>query len=116
MLFLRVFSNWCLNNELIFLTLKRLTFVLNHSTKQLFIMNSSEMLFVVWDLKRLWMKWMRRKRLESDWMDERDREAKAGDCQLYWGWPYVYLTFLKGTSVDERKNENILDRVRLVVS
>ena len=28
----------------------------------------------------------------------------------------VYLPFLKGTSVDERKNENILDRVRLVVS
>ena len=54
------------------------------------------------------MKWMRRKRLESDWMDERDRELKA----LL---PCVYLPFLKGTSVDERKNENILDRVTLVV-
>ena len=42
------------------------------------------------------MKWMIRKRLESDWMDERDRESKA---QL----PYVYLPFLKGTSVDERE-------------
>ena len=41
-------------------------------------MNSSEMLFVVWDLKKLWMKWMRRKRLESDWMDERDKELNAG--------------------------------------
>ena len=59
-------------------------------------MNSSEMLFVVWDLKRLWMKWMRRKRLESDWMDERDREAKAGVHPS----PCVYLPFLKGTSVD----------------
>ena len=42
------------------------------------------------------MKWMRRKRLESDWMDEQDREAKA---QI----PHVYLPFLKGTSVDERE-------------
>ena len=46
------------------------------------------------------MKWMRRKRLESDWMDERDREAKA---QL----PCVYLPFLKGTSVDERERMRI---------
>ena len=44
------------------------------------------------------MKWMRRKRLESDWMDEQDRELKA----LL---PCVYLPFLKGTSVDERKRE-----------
>ena len=53
------------------------------------------------------MKWMIRKRLESDWMDERDREAKAGDCQLYWGCPCVYLPFLKGTSVDERERMRI---------
>ena len=42
------------------------------------IISLNEMLFVVWDLMRLWMKWMIRKRLESDWMDKRDREAKAG--------------------------------------
>ena len=48
------------------------------------------------------MKWMIRKRLESDWMDERDREAKAGDCQSSF-WPCVYLPFLKGISVDERE-------------
>ena len=42
------------------------------------IISLNEMLFVVWDLMRLWMKWMIRKRLESDWMDERDRESKAG--------------------------------------
>ena len=46
------------------------------------------------------MKWMIRKRLESDWMDERDREAKAGSYPSFW--PCVYLPFLKGTSVDER--------------
>ena len=45
------------------------------------------------------MKWMIRKRLESDWMDERDREAKADHP------PCVYLPFLKGTSVDERELE-----------
>ena len=45
------------------------------------------------------MKWMIRKRLESDWMDERDREAKAGAySSSSWGWPGVYLPFLKGTS------------------
>ena len=44
------------------------------------------------------MKWMIRKRLESDWMDERDREAKARDHPSC-----VYLPFLKGTSVDERE-------------
>ena len=46
------------------------------------------------------MKWMIRKRLESDWMDERDREAKA---QI----PRVYLPFLKGTSVNERERMRI---------
>ena len=61
------------------------------------------------------MKWMRRKRPESDWMDERDREAKAGESHLSSS-PCVYLPFLKGTSVDERKKEwEILDRDRLVV-
>ena len=48
------------------------------------------------------MKWMIRKRLESDWMDERDREAKAGDHPSC-----VYLPFLKGTSVDERERMRI---------
>ena len=38
------------------------------------IISINEMLFVDLDLLRLWMKWMIRKRLESDWMDERDRE------------------------------------------
>ena len=47
------------------------------------------------------MKWMIRKRLESDWMDERDREAKA---ELP---PCVYLPFVKGTSVDERERMRI---------
>ena len=47
-------------------------------------------------------------------MDERDREAKAGGLLL--SSPCVYLPFLKGTSIDERKNEKILDRVRVVVS
>ena len=53
------------------------------------------------------MKWMIRKRLESDWMDERDREAKAGESQLSWGCPCVYLPFLKGTSVDEKERMRI---------
>ena len=66
------------------------------------IISLNEMLFVVWDLKKLWMKWMRRKRLESDWMDERDREAKAGNHP-----PCVYLPFLKGTSVDVRERMRI---------
>ena len=47
------------------------------------------------------MKWMRRKRLESDWMDERDKEANA------YSPPCVYLPFLKGTSVDERERMRI---------
>ena len=42
-------------------------------------------------------------------MDERDRESNVHPP------PCVYLPFLKGTSVDERMNENILDRVRLVI-
>ena len=52
------------------------------------------------------MKWMIRKRLESDWMDERDREAKAGPLPSEYT-PCVYLPFLKGTSVDERKRMRI---------
>ena len=47
-------------------------------------------------------------------MDERDREAKAGENHISPS-PCVYLPFLKGTSIDERKNEKILDRVRVVV-
>ena len=50
------------------------------------------------------MKWMIRKRLESDWMDERDRESKAGHLLSS---PCVYLPFLKGTSVDERERMRI---------
>ena len=42
------------------------------------------------------MKWMIRKRPESDWMDEQDRELKA----LL---PCVYLPFLKGTSRKKRR-------------
>ena len=53
------------------------------------------------------MKWMRRKRLESDWMDDRDKELKAGDRQQHWGCPCVYLPFLKGTSIDERERMRI---------
>ena len=67
------------------------------------ISSINEMLFVVWDLMRLWMKWMIRKRLESDWMDERDKEPKAGRNPP----PCVYLPFLKGTSVDERERMRI---------
>ena len=51
------------------------------------------------------MKWMIRKRPESDWIDERDREAKAGDHLL--SSPCVYLPFLKGTSVDKRERMRI---------
>ena len=47
------------------------------------------------------MKWMIRKRLESDWIVERDRDAKAE--YLISSPPCVYLPFLKGTSVDERE-------------
>ena len=42
-------------------------------------------------------------------MDERDKEPNVHS------FPCVYLPFLKGTSIDERKNEKILDRVRVVV-
>ena len=55
------------------------------------------------------MKWMIRKRLVSDWMDEWYRDSKV------WKSPCVYLAFVKGISVDKRINQNILDRVRLVV-
>ena len=51
------------------------------------------------------MKWMIRKRLESDWMDERDRDLKAGTYPS--SCPCVYLPFLKGTSVDERERMRI---------
>ena len=42
----------------------------------------NEMIFVFLDLKKLWMKWMRRKRLESDWIDEWDKELNAGDTNF----------------------------------
>ena len=49
------------------------------------------------------MKWMIRKRLESDVIPEQDKEEKAQYWpfkQLRVNWPFV-----KGTSVDERKRE-----------
>ena len=55
------------------------------------------------------MKWMRRKRPESDVIPEQDKSSNAFA-------PFVNWPFVKGTSVDERKNENILDRVRRVVT
>ena len=59
---------------------------------------------------RLWMKWMRRKRLESHLMDVSCKSLKAYPP------PYVYWPFVKGTSVDERKREwYILDRDRQTV-
>ena len=54
------------------------------------------------------MKWLIRKRPESDVIWEHHKDGK----EPLW----EYLPFVKGTSVDERKNENILDRVTLVVS
>ena len=52
------------------------------------------------------MKWMRRKRLESDWMDDRDKEANVHPLPSEYT-PCVYLPFLKGTSVDERERMRI---------
>ena len=62
------------------------------------------------------MKWMIRKRLESDWMDERDKDTKGGlflsslssllvssslsSLLVSSSLPWVYVPFLKGTSVD----------------
>ena len=51
------------------------------------------------------MKWMIRKRLESDSMDDRDKDLNAGVFPSFW--PCVYLPFLKGTSVDERERMRI---------
>ena len=47
------------------------------------------------------MKWMRRKRLESDWMDDARKWLNVNNP------PCVYLPFLKGTSVDERERMRI---------
>ena len=52
------------------------------------------------------MKRMKNERLESEWMDKRDRESKAGEFHLS-PLPCVYLPFLKGTSVDERERMRI---------
>ena len=38
------------------------------------IISLNEMLFAVWDLMRLWMKWKRRNRPESDVIPEQDKE------------------------------------------
>ena len=65
------------------------------------IISLNEMLFVVWGLMRLCMKWMIRKRLESDWIDD---FRKSSNVRLP---PCVYLPFLKGTSVDERERMRI---------
>ena len=56
------------------------------------------MLFVVGGLKKLWMKWIKRNELESDWIDEEDKDLKAGSSLCS---PCVYLPFLKGTSIDK---------------
>ena len=40
------------------------------------IISINKMIFVDLDLLRLWMKWMIRKRLSSEWMDERDKDSK----------------------------------------
>ena len=59
------------------------------------------------------MKRMKNERLESEWMDEREREEKAGTNLLP---PDVNLPFVKGISDNKRGwMRNILDRVRLVV-
>ena len=47
----------------------------------------------------------RGKILESDWIDERDKEWNASVAPSFW--PCVYLPFLKGTSVDERERMKI---------
>ena len=47
------------------------------------------------------MKWMRRKRLELDWMDDSRKSSNVHEP------PCVYLPFLKGTSVDERERMRI---------
>ena len=44
------------------------------------------------------MKWMIRKRPESDVIPEQDKEEKSD--------PFVNWPSVKGTSVDERKNEH----------
>ena len=49
------------------------------------------------------MKWMRRKRPESDVIPEQDKEEKAQWPKLLQ--PRVNWPFVKGTSVDERKRE-----------
>ena len=51
------------------------------------------------------MKWMRRKRPESDVIPEQDKEEKA----QYWplSQPRVNWPFVKGTSVDERERMRI---------
>ena len=54
------------------------------------------------------MKWIWRKKLESDWIAERDKEEKV---EL----PHENLPLLKGTSVDKRI-WSILDRERHEVS
>ena len=46
------------------------------------------------------MKWMRRKRPESDVIPEQDKESKASEKLV--NWPFV-----KGTSVDERERMRI---------
>ena len=46
------------------------------------------------------MKWMRRKRPESDVIPEQDKDAKALE-------PLVNWPFVKGTSVDERERMSI---------
>ena len=52
------------------------------------------MLFVVWGLMRLCMKWKSRKKPESHVIPEQDKEPKAGHLLSS---PCVYLPFVKST-------------------
>ena len=47
------------------------------------------------------MKWMIRKRPESDWMDEQDREEKAQYRPFKQ--PRVNWPFVKGTSIERER-------------
>ena len=58
------------------------------------------------------MKWMIRNVLESEQIEERDKDTKGGlflsslsSLLVSSSLPWVYVPFLKGTSVDERELE-----------
>ena len=58
---------------------------------------------------------MRRKRLESDWIDERRKELKAGSVNSA-SLPWIYRPFLKGISIDRWDKSWVLSRIRRFVS